>query len=90
MNFPLASKICSTFPDSTPYNVIFPACDPEMMNLSSGLNSTVHKSTGPTSILEIFSPFSTSHIRKLESIELEAQAIIFKEMGKYINIYRKH
>lgn len=72
VNLPLVSYERSAFAVSTLYTVILPACEPDIMYLSSGLKATVHKSTGPTSIVDFFSPVSKSHTLILESKELDA------------------
>jgi len=61
-----------------PYILILPPWLPDMMNLSSGENATVQISTGPTSMLPIFSPEIKSHSRRQESNELEAHAVKYK------------
>lgn len=72
VNFPLVSNERSAFAASTSNSVILPACEPDIIYLSSGLKATVHRSTGPTSIVDFFSPVSKSQTLILESKELEA------------------
>lgn len=74
-NFPLVSKTCSCFFDSTPYMFIFPAWFPDITNLSSGENAQVQMSTDPTSMEPIFSPETRSQSRKVESKDVDAHTV---------------
>ena len=72
VNFPRVSKLCSCFPDSTPYTTILPRCEPVATILESGEKQTDQDSTGPASIVFRRPPVPRSQSRMVESSELEA------------------